>query len=421
MILSIGSSLSGYLLFVLGLPLTIAAFIVAWRAAMNWSKPDRASGFGWITGWLAAMAAIAIVGPRTGGLLWYEIAKRSFAVAAIVLVGVFSSDEWRWQRRAAVIALAGSLCLFAIGPIGAPQPPIDVFTWTQTSVGALLHRINPYTVVAPDVYHGRYDPGYTVSVYPYMPATLLIYAPWVGVLGDFRFALAACLALTVAMIHRIGRQLDIHPQLIFAASLAVVLHPSGSRMIESGWTEPLLVLGAALFVSFALRRPDGIGQAASFLLLPAMKQYVLAPTVLYLLSGGRAIRPRVIAAAATIGAATVLPFLVWNWHATLSGMVFQMQAPRGPRLGSTSLVALLATTSGIYPGIWLSAVAQLIAGALAWWRLRDDGVSGLMLASALSLFATFLLGWQAFVNYYFFVGALLILAALVRAKADAPA
>src|SRR5262249_8071535 len=149
---------------------------------------------------------------------------------------------------------------------------IDVFTWTQTSVQALLHHVNPYTVIAPDVYRGRYDPGYTVSVYPYMPATLIAYAPWVSVLGDFRFALAACLGVTVLLIYRIGSQLNVCPPLTYACALAIVLHPSGARMVESGWTEPLLVLGAALFVHFALQNPKGIGQAATFLLLPAIKQ-----------------------------------------------------------------------------------------------------------------------------------------------------
>jgi hypothetical protein len=41
-----------------------------------------------------------------------------------------------------------------------------------------------------------------------------------------------------------------------------------------------------------------------------------------------------------------------------------------------------------------------------------------MLASALSLYATFLVGWQAFVNYYYFVGGLLVLAAILRANPD---
>jgi hypothetical protein len=223
------------------------------------------------------------------------------------------------------------------------------------------------------------------------------------------------------LIHRIARRLEVSRQLTYAAALAIVWHPSGPRMIESGWTEPLLVMGAALFVYFALQNPKGIGQAATFLLLPALKQYVVAPTVLYLIRGRQAVRPRAVIAAGAIGAATVLPFLIWNWQATLSGMVFQMQAPTVPRLGSTSIVALMATTTGVYPGRWMSAVVQLIVGGIAWWRLKDHGLSGLMLASALSLYATFLVGWQAFVNYYYFVGALLILAAIVRANTDTAA
>ena len=419
LILSIGSSLGGYVLFVLGLPLTVAGFALACYAAANWSRPDRISHLGSITTLLAAMAALGIVGPKTGGVLWYEIVKRTFAFIAIILVGVFSSEDREWQRRAALLTIIGGLLLFVLGPVGAPQPPIDVFTWTQTSVQALLHRVNPYTVVAPDVYHGRYDPGYTVSVYPYMPATLIAFAPWVGLFGDFRFALAACLVLTVMLIHRIGRQLGVSPQLTSAAALAIILHPSGPRMIESGWTEPLLVVGAALFVCFALQNPKGIGQAATFLLLPSLKQYVVAPTILFLLRSWRTRRFKSIVVAGAVCAATVLPFLIWNWQATLSGMVFQMQAPRGPRLGSTSLVALMATMSGVYPGKWMSAIVQFVVGGVAWWRLKDHGLSGLMLASALSLYATFLVGWQAFVNYYYFVGALLILAALIRANTKA--
>src|SRR5690242_12228331 len=241
LILSIGSSLGGYLLFILGLPLTIAGFILACRATLNWSNPNRTQSFTSITALLAAMAALGIVGPTTGGLLWYEVLKRTVAVASIVLVGMFSADDDGQQRRAALIAISLGFAIFVLAPIGAPHPPIDVFTWTQTSVQALLHKTNPYTVVAPDVYLGRYDPGYTVSVYPYMPATLLAYAPWVGVLGDFRFALAACLVLSVVLIHRIGKRLRVCHSLVYAASLAIVLHPSGPRMVESGWSEPMLV------------------------------------------------------------------------------------------------------------------------------------------------------------------------------------
>jgi hypothetical protein len=248
-----------------------------------------------------------------------------------------------------------------------------------------------------------------------MPATLIVFAPWVVAFGDFRFALAASLILTIILIQRIGRRLGVSPSFTWAAALAIVLHPSSSRMIESGWTESLLVATAALFAYFALRNPQGVGQAATFLLLPALKQYILAPAVLYLIRARHSVPIRAITAGLLISAATVVPFLIWNWRATLSGVVFQMSAPTIPRLESTSLVALLATLLGVYPGRWTSVVVQVVVAALAWWRLAGFGLSGLLLTSALSLYATFLFGWQAFVNYYYFVGALLILAALIRA------
>src|SRR5262249_54975251 len=158
------------------------------------------STFSGVSTWLSAAAALGLVGPTTGGLLWYEVTKRTLAAAGVVLVGVFSSGKWPWRRRAALIALSAGTVFLAIAPIGPPSPTIDVFAWTQTSVHALLDRIDPYTVIAPDVYRGRHDPGYTVSVYPYMPATLIIYAPFVRFFGDFRFALSASVALTIGLV-----------------------------------------------------------------------------------------------------------------------------------------------------------------------------------------------------------------------------
>ena len=57
-------------LFVLGLPLTLAGFIAACRAAMNWGKSARTASLFGVSGWLAAMdpsfsrdpTALAIVG-----------------------------------------------------------------------------------------------------------------------------------------------------------------------------------------------------------------------------------------------------------------------------------------------------------------------------------------------------------------------
>jgi hypothetical protein len=80
-----------------------------------------------------------------------------------------------------------------------------------------------------------------------------------------------------------------------------------------------------------------------------------------------------------------------------------------------------STADALYPGRWASVATQMIAGGIAWARLENDGLGGLVLASALSLYATFLVGWQAFVNYYYFIGGLLILAAMLSPRTEVTA
>ena len=55
---------------------------------------------------------------------------------------------------------------------------------------------------------------------------------------------------------------------------------------------------------------------------------------------------------------------------------------------------------------------QFVVGALVGWRLRDAGVAGVFLGSAVALLATFLVGWQAYPHYYLVVTVLLTLGAL---------
>src|SRR5262249_48117182 len=147
------------------------------------------------------------------------------------------------------------------------------------------------------------------------------------------------------------------------------------------------------------------------------KQYFLAPVALY-----AAVMPRISwrSIAAGIGAAalTVVPFLLWNWRATVAGMLFQMRAPVGPRLDSTSIVASIAYWWGPYPSVWTSVVVQIVVAVACGVRLKRAGLGGLLLSSAVTLTATFLVGWQAFINYYYFIMALLLLAALTLAASD---
>jgi hypothetical protein len=59
----------------------------------------------------------------------------------------------------------------------------------------------------------------------------------------------------------------------------------------------------------------------------------------------------------------------------------------------------------------------VVTAAMFWW-LRYSGLGGVLLASAVALFASFLVGTQAFANNYEFAAALLLFAALALARRD---
>jgi hypothetical protein len=101
MVLFIGSSLDNDLLFVAGLPLTLAAFAIACRTV--WLCESQRRSRRWRASsclWLSAMAALGIVSPSSHGLIWYEVARRGYAVFGVFCVGLFGSDDATWRRRA---------------------------------------------------------------------------------------------------------------------------------------------------------------------------------------------------------------------------------------------------------------------------------------------------------------------------------
>jgi hypothetical protein len=345
----------------------------------------------------------------------YDIAKRVYFLLGLAAVSVFFYGPARQKRRAVTAVVVAATSLHFVTLLAVPQPRFDVWIWTQSSIQALLRGVHPYTVDVTDLITNVYQLGPTATLYPYMPLTLVAFAPAYALFGDYRVLSALCVPATVALNRATGRRLDLDPRFIDAMTLAFLLHPRGTWFTCYGWTEPLLVMVVSGFVYLATRAPGGAAQAIAFLCLPALKQYVVAPVVLFL----AITRPRasVAALAVTVAAATVVPFLIWDWRPTVEGILVQVVSPVRPRLDSTSLVALVGVPTGIYVTRWATVVVQFLVAGIAYTRLRDHGLGGLLLASSLALCATFLIGWQAFMNYYYLVAEMLLLTAMVFAVA----
>jgi len=417
LLIAIGSCTGGHLRLLIGIPVTVAGAVMACVAVRRAREPRDVRSADVICVLLSAMAAVGLISPSPEGPAGYEILYRSLPVAGLVAVGVLAAGDAAWRGRAVWITAGIAIALAAFAPLAVPDPRIDVWDWIQTCARALLHGVHPYTVRAADPMAGVMDFGSTPTVMPYMPLVVAAAAPWVAVLGDCRFELAVCLPITIALLRAAGRRLRVDAWTIDAVTLAWVLHPRATLLVIKAYQEPLLVVVLAVFVFLAARKEDGAGAAIAFFLLPALKQYVVAPVLIEAAFLRR--RPAAIAAGVGVAVATIAPFLLWNAAATIDGMLYLMRAPIGFRADSDSLAAFGAQIFGVHPARMLAVVAQLVSGAAAWAALRRQGLGGVLLASALSLIASFLFATQAFFNYYYFVAALLLCAALVFARESA--
>lgn len=418
LVVAIGSCIRGQLLLPLGLPVTLAGLAVAAQAMwhVQAGRRDERDGRSLVVAGLLLAAAVGVVAPRVGGPT-YDALKRGYYLGACLAVWVWGYGDPRHRTRIVFgLAIAASLLHIAT-PAFVVDPYIDSWAWTQSCLRALTHGIHPYTVQAADIIHGAFYRVGSSAHYPYMPATLIAYVPAYLLFGDYRFLLGLCCPLTLWMIRQIGRQLRAPDAVVDATLLTVLLHPRAFTMVAFGWTEPLLVTTLVAFAWLSIRRPGRTAQAVAMLLLPALKQYALAPAVWFLSTRSRPTFRRVGAAMLMVGA-TIIPFLWWDAAATIDGVTSEMSASTTPSLRSTSLVTSLFAVTGLFPTRWLGAATQLVVGMHAHRQLRQAGLGGLLLGSGLSLLATFLTTWQAFVNYFYLVTICLALAALVLSARD---
>jgi hypothetical protein len=410
--LAVGAGFEPPLRLLLGLSITMIAFVFGWRAAFLGRRSSvEAPSLTLVYASLAALAANGALGPSpssTGGM-WYEATVRGFGAVAVGLVALHAHGDAR-QRRIATWALVAPAVLFwLLAPLAEPDPHIDVWQLYQHGAHDLLHGHDPYNTLVPDAYGGRIDYGYRNPYFNYLPLSLLLSLPSYVAAGDYRFGLALALVATLGLLHATARRLGVSERLRQLVLVAAALHPVARMLVVKGWNEPYLALALAAFVYFQVRAPRGVAQAIALFAMPAMKQYVVAPVLLY-----PTLRPRVRSVALALGCAalTMIPFLLWDARSFLDqAILFQLHGT-GFRSDGLTVSALLYRVSGAQLGKAWALGTQLVAAAAAWTLLRQRGLGGYLLASGLALWTSFLFGSQAFMNYYFLVGIFLLGAVL---------
>ena len=360
----------------------------------------------------ALLAAVVLLGADIVGRAIGEggIAATSAVSFPFVLVAGFLALRGRLEEWALRTLAAGLLVLVvaAVGTthlVAQPLPDTDVFYLHVSAAGSLSSGRNPYIEATAANTAPTAEEGETVVGYPYPPLDLVAYAGGHVLFGDPRWTSVIAVAITVLLIIRPWARLTrAQAGAAVALSLAIVTQPVLGPIFRNAWTEPIalpLLMGVGL-----LWRKHPMGAAVLLGLVLGLKQYwILALPLLLIwnddyrwkrfwLAGG-------VAALSLLPAFLAAPGAAWN-----SMVVNLMDVP--PRLDSIGFAGI-----GWNLPMWLIVMAAVVA---AWWMGRQGGPAPRFLLGLLgTLSVAFLLGSQAFVNYWFLIANAAIVAVATTA------
>ncbi|WP_232304071.1 glycosyltransferase [Pseudofrankia sp. DC12] len=389
-------------------------------AARRIGRPTR--WLSWRVTWVALALLIGLGPPLrhphyygsgafVGVAKWLQITAGLLAAAGVL--AALAGPSRPASRAAACVsaALRGrraflAVLLLATGAgvatvLAAPDPQIDVFHLLQESSAGLGDGVNMYHQVWATGRPGDLHGGLT-DVYPYLPATSILLAPFRLLFGDVRYGLLAALVVAVCAVRALAPRAAAAPWMP-VLPLLVLVFPSYCYALEQSWTEPLLV-GCLAVMVWAACAGRGAVPVVAFAVALATKQHValLVPVA----AAWPAFGPRRAAAACALGGAIVAPWVLDDPRA------FFHDAVRAnldyPVLDHSLSVPGWAAHFGVHVGFGVTAVALAAAYLLAW-RARGDA-TGFAAGGALVLLTMVELNKQSFFNHYTLPMALLVLA-----------
>jgi hypothetical protein len=399
-----------------GLPfLLAAAALLGVTLRQGVPRPDHLDWF------IALAAGLGLVEPP-GAELSRPFPRFSISLL-IVTVAIIGVIAWRRPRFATLRALIGCVAIFAVAGAlvirESPNPRIDVFGLEQGGSAALLEGKNPYQISYPNPYTPeetqRYfgDDRRELKQYPYPPLTLAWTTLGFALGGDVRWALLAAQLAIPLLLYLLAEGCGQPPRVAFALAILELVHPRATFVLEQAWNESLIGSAFLLFLLLATQGARALLGGLALGLFLASKQYSVV--VLPLLWPRRAIPRSYWLPAAIVVALVMVPFAAWGLSDFLEDVVlFQLRQPARP--DAMSLPALLQWATGIrLPGL-LAVLAASLA-LVFWWPRVVAEPRCLALAAACVYGVFFIAAKQAFCNYYYFLG-IVVLAAAAMTPAD---
>jgi hypothetical protein len=336
-------------------------------------------------------------------------------VAAGALMTVFTyllervNSRWPARVRFCLIvaaAVAMRILMLYSSPASVIYGRTDVF-WIQTETARAFFEEgkNGYTLKFKE---RVFDLGGAAKDYGLAYPPTSVYPPMVSwyLFRDVRAAWIACDLAAALMIYLLARRMSPgRSRFHELAAAAFLFMPRSLFVLENGWTEPLMAaaLGGLALALATARGPFLTGCLMGVWL--TSKQYVVLAVPLLI----RLRRASVNAWlwAAIVGMALTLPFILWDFGA-LVGKTLRFFVESPGRADSLSIYGAMAR-SGVELPAWVSVGVWLLAVAWLTWKMPRT-LGGWLFSMATSWLVFFLVGKQAFINYYYFISFTLLLA-----------
>ena len=235
---------------------------------------------------------------------------------------------------------------------------------------------------------------------------------------DVRVLWAVCDLLGALFIYLLARRMNPGEggrRFCELVTLAFLFLPRSLFVLEQSWTEPLCVATLGGLAVLLAKRTHSVWRGVLLGLFFSSKQYV-ALAALPLLKLRRC-RLSAWVVGAAVGVLLVVPFALWNWEALCHDVLgFFLKSEHRPE--ALSLAGGLKR-HGYELQWWL--VTPLWAAGVGFftWRMKRT-LAGMLFATTSIWLVFFLVGKQAFMNYWYLImyGLLLAAAAGRGEKAD---
>jgi hypothetical protein len=321
------------------------------------------------------------------------------------------ASRWRWGA-AVLLSLYQSAWIILV----PPRPVIDVLTVQEGGASRLLSGANPYegdyrnpygdaVFLPPQVLSGPF-----INTFPYPPLSLFLSVPG-HLLGDVRWSSLAALVLAACFMVAMGRALGLPPgHRAELGAIALLCHPRWFMILQNGWTEPFLVLFAAM-VAWAIAFHRGWVAGLALGCLAGVKQY--GPLMLPIWVRGGRIRSRYLLSALAVMACLTLVFVFWQPAAFWRGVVsWHFHSPF--RRDSLTLSAWLAWKTGYEMPSWVGLALALLVGAIVW-RWGKQCLSSAALGNTAIALAFMLFNKAGHINYFWWTSTMLPIAIIAAA------